>query len=62
MSLAIGVISSVVSGYLLYLLVAVLYKICLVCIAIHTINVLLLVNSSMRWRGRLRTVVINKKQ
>jgi uncharacterized membrane protein len=45
-----GLVSTVISAYLMYLLVYVLETICLVCVPVHIINVLLLILFTLKWR------------
>lgn len=45
-----GLVSTVTSAYLMYILVYVLETICLVCVPVHVINVLLLLLYTLKWR------------
>ena len=49
-ALLAGLVSTVISAYLMYVLVYVLNTICLVCVPVHVINVLLLVLYTLKWR------------
>lgn len=49
-ALFITLVSTIISAYLLYVLVFVLEIICIVCLPVHLINVFLFVLFTLKWR------------
>ncbi len=50
LSVFLSLLACVMSVYLVYILVFVLQKICLVCMGVHLVNVLLSLLFTLKWR------------